>query len=286
MEGALYGIMVPDSGAGAGVGGLTAASAGVPSRRPRYWCSYCCWHWLKVTLVHIGTYLYTLVDALSGGGWVAGWPGWCPKYATLAASPHHLCQLLSVTHSLPHQPTSSTRENIWQNLFDQLQTVFLWIANCIWPNCKLHLSLFQDIFVQISISYLPTTLCHTIPPPTGRTNGKKKQLATRYWPKLLFCCFDRFWIIWPRWLTKLSFEVWRRCDIKTIGPHYHCYSCIVIFHADWCSSPNLDLKSGSVVVGRKYRWRQSWLSSTLKDSASIATIASILLFHCHYCSFH
>ena len=33
-------------------------------------------------------------------------PG-CPKYATLAASPHHLCQLLSVTHSLPHQPTSS-----------------------------------------------------------------------------------------------------------------------------------------------------------------------------------
>ena len=150
MEGALYGIMVPDSGAGAGVGGLTAASAGVPSRRPRYWCSYCCWHWLKVTLVYIGTYIYTLVDALSGGGWVAGWPGWCPKYATLAASPHHLCQLLSVTHSLPHQPTSSTSRRIYDKIyltncklyFFELQTVFGLTANCICPNFKIYLSKF------------------------------------------------------------------------------------------------------------------------------------------------
>ena len=97
----------------------------------------------------------------TGQGW------WCPKYA--AAYPHHLCQLLSVTHSLPHQPTEDQQAaNIWQNVSVQ-------IANCIFPNLRMYLFKFQHHIAKtktLTLSMLSPTLT------TSRTDDQ-----TKFWPR-------------------------------------------------------------------------------------------------------
>ena len=74
--------------------------------------------------------------------------------------------------------------------FFELQTVFGLTASCICPNFKIYLSKFPFPICQ-QLFATPSHLRQE------EQMAKKSSLQPDIDQKLLFCCFDRFWIIWP-----------------------------------------------------------------------------------------